>query len=345
MAITEPFPTPIAIKRQFPATSQMQEFVKSSRQQIHNILTGKDPRWLAIIGPCSLHDNIAALEYATKLRELAQKTSDSLFIVMRTYYEKSRTAAGWKGLFYDPDMNGSQDILRGTHKTREILLNLAEIQVPAAAEILDPLAFPYFSDLLSWSCIGARTATSQIHRQIASGFEIPVGFKNSLDGNLDSAINGAVAAKQIHRYLGINEEGKISIVTTLGNVDTHIVLRGSESSGNYDQPSLVACQQKLINAGITNRFLVDCSHGNSQRQPEQQETVLKSLLASREDGFETIGGIIIESHLEEGQQSMQPHLTYGKSITDPCLGWKETEELILALHERLMQQDCLAIKP
>lgn len=332
-----PLPSPADIKKLLPAHEHLSHFIQTTRQQIKQILLGEDPRWIVIVGPCSIHDTTAALQFATKLRDLAQKTSETLFIVMRTYYEKSRSAGGWKGLLYDPHLDGTQDIEEGIKQTRKFLLEVARRGIPTAAELLDPLSLPYLDDLISWSCIGARTSTSQTHRQLASSVDFPIGIKNSTDGNIDNAINGAVSASSPHRLLGINGDGVISAITTRGNPASHIVLRGSETGTNYDKDSLEKAAQKLENTSLVKRFIVDCSHGNSRRNPQRQKDVLQSLLSSSEEGISAICGIILESHLKQGQQVLQAEapLSYGVSVTDPCLGWEDTEALLLHMHEQL----------
>jgi 3-deoxy-7-phosphoheptulonate synthase len=255
---------------------------------------------------------------------------------MRTYFEKSRTLGGWKGLLYDPHLNGTNDISYGLKTTRSLLLELAARQIPTAAEILEPCTVPYVADLLSWSCIGARTVTSQIHRQLASGLSMPVAFKNSVDGNIDHAIQGAVVASQPHCYLGIDSQGYVSTVTTKGNPHPHITLRGSNQGANSDIASIEHALTQLHQFGLPQQLLIDCSHGNSQRQSNLQPKVLYHLLELIEQGFSSIRGVIIESHLYSGQQPLTgQELTYGISITDPCLGWDETEQLLLTAHQRL----------
>lgn len=346
MKALQQFPTPQSIKSILPAHHTQLGFLESARKQIRNILSGEDARWLAIVGPCSIHDTTAALEYAMKLRGLAEKTSGTLFVVMRSYYEKSRTASGWKGMLYDPHLDGSLDIHEGLYKVRKFLLDLASLGVPAAAELLDPIAISYFTDLLSWGCIGARTATSQIHRQLAAGLDIPIGIKNSTDGNIDNAVHGVMAASTSHRFPGLNEEGMLVAITAQGNRDAHIVLRGSDTAGNYDSASLNLAAQKLESAGLRQRFLVDCSHGNSQRLPFRQIQVLRSLLQTYEEGNSNLCGIILESFLNYGQQSPESpkSLKYGISITDPCIGWDETEDILMEVHERLSCGERIAVK-
>ncbi|MFA6914964.1 MAG: 3-deoxy-7-phosphoheptulonate synthase [Parachlamydiales bacterium] len=349
MPVIQPLPSPAAIKTLLPAHGHISQFIQNTRQQIRRILQGEDPRWIVIVGPCSIHDITAGLQFATKLRELAQKTSETLFIVMRTYYEKSRTAGGWKGLLYDPNLDGTQDIEEGIKQTRKFLLDIAQKGIPTAAELLDPLTVPYLEDLISWSCIGARTSTSQTHRQLASSVDFPIGIKNSTDGSIDNAINGAVSASLPHRLLGINAEGLVSTITSRGNPASHVVLRGSENGTNFDKASLEITAQKLEKTNLVKRFVVDCSHGNSQRNPQKQKHVLNSLLETAEEGFSSVCGIILESHLKQGQQLLQAEapLSYGVSVTDSCLGWEETEAMLLEMHERLLthtlsKRSCLA---
>jgi 3-deoxy-7-phosphoheptulonate synthase len=301
------------------------------RQQVCDILEGRDPRLLLIVGPCSIHDSLAAKEYAEKLFHLTNTVSDTFLIIMRAYFEKPRTLTGWKGMLHDPRLDGSHDIATGIRWTRQLLLDLAMMKVPAAAELLDPLVASYFGDLLSWSCIGARTSASQTHRQIASGLAMPVGFKNNVDGNVKDAINGILCAAQSHTFMGINNEGRISKMHTLGNKRGHVVLRGGIHGPNYDASSVSHALQMLAKVHLPLRLLIDCSHDNSSRNHEVQIDVFHSVLRQVAEGNRSIRGVLLESHLHEGHQSLSLHPTqrrYAVSITDSCLGWEATEDLI-----------------
>lgn len=323
--------SPIAFKQDMPASPQQIEFIQQSRQQIANILDGIDNRLLVIVGPCSIHDTQAAKEYATNLRQLAKEVSKSFFIVMRTYFEKPRTALGWKGMLYDPHLDGSNDIATGIQYARQLLLDLAAMEVPAATEFLDPLTPRYIGDLISWSCIGARTTESQIHRQFASGLPMPVAFKNSTSGNVNVAIKGVLTASCPHAFFGIDDHGHVAIVRTKGNPHAHVALRGGESSPNYDAHSLAKALELLRKNHLSERLIIDCSHDNSNRCHETQKTVFRSVIEQYLDGNLGIRGLAVESNLFAGSQNItldKSRLHYAVSLTDPCLDWKDTEALI-----------------
>lgn len=328
---TETLPSPEAIKQALPATPEQLAFIRNSRQQIAHILNGQDPRLLLIVGPCSIHDLQAAKEYAHKLQELHQRFADTFLIVMRTYFEKPRTILGWKGLVYDPHLNGSNDLASGLQHARELLLHLADIQLAAATEFLDPVTPHYFGDLISWACIGARTVESQVHRQLASGLPMPVAFKNSTSGNVEVAINGILSAKNPHATFGIDPTGRVSILRTKGNPHAHIALRGGESKPNYDPKSIGHTLDLLAKAGLPPRILIDCSHDNSCRKYEEQNTVFQSVLHQYLEGNHAIRGVVLESNLFAGNQQLHSdhsNLKYAVSLTDACLDWPATEELI-----------------
>jgi 3-deoxy-7-phosphoheptulonate synthase len=331
--------SPQALQQNLPLDDSSAQFISESREKLISILNGQKQRFIVIVGPCSIHDTASTLEYAQKLHDLALRTPH-LYLVMRTYFEKSRSAGGWKGFLYDPYLKGSDNIPEGLMQTRQLLLKIAAMQVPTAAELIEPCATSYLIDLLSWSCIGARTTTSQIHRQMTSGLPMPVGFKNSLDGNIEYAIQSAAVAAQSHQHLGINTQGQISTITTEGNPNAHIVLRGSHAGGNYDAGSIRMALASLHERALTPGLLVDCSHGNSQRQPERQGAILNALIDLVEQKVTGIRGALLESHLYSGSQSLHPHhqLKYGISITDPCMCWDETEELLLSIDQRLSKQ-------
>lgn len=324
-------PSPQALKRQLQATQRQLDFVHNSRNQLVEILEGNDPRLVLIIGPCSIHDCGSVKEFATRLNVLAKEVADEFFILMRTYFEKPRTTVGWKGLVYDPHMDGSHDLKEGLTQARSLLLALAECEVPAATEFLDPMTPRYLEDLVTWSCIGARTTESQVHRQFASGLPMPVAFKNNTSGDLEVAVNAVITASHPHTCFGINEEGQAAIMRTQGNALPHVVLRGGKSHSNYDPQSITQALNLLRKAHLPERLLVDCTHGNSRKDHNEQVSVFESILKQYIQGNLGIRGILMESHLSDGSQSLtkqRDDLSYGVSITDPCLGWGSTEKLI-----------------
>lgn len=328
---------PIGIKAEFPLTKETANFVYHERMAIANIINKKDPRLLVICGPCSIHELGSAMEYATKLNELKIKYSKTLNIIMRVYFEKPRTTIGWKGYINDPHIDGSFDMEYGLRKARQLLLWLSNLGLPAATEALDPIVPQYLSDLISWSAIGARTTESQTHRDMASGLSMPVGFKNSTDGNLLIAINGIKAAASSQRFLGVNQEGRISLFTTKGNPHGHIILRGG-SKPNYDEASIHDVETALEQASIDPAVLIDCSHGNSNKDYRQQPLVAEEVLSQIKSGNRSIIGIMLESHLYEGNQSceqVKKSMQYGVSITDGCINWSTTEDLIAMYHETM----------
>lgn len=334
-------PTPKEIKRFFALTPKEQAFIDKSRKTIQGIVTGKDKRIAIVAGPCSIHDIRAAKEYAKRFKELSREVEKSCVLIMRTYLQKPRTAGGWKGLFYDPFLDGSNEIRTGIFWARELLLELAQMEVPAATEFLDPLGAFYFEDLASWGFIGARTSASQPHRELASLLAMPIGFKNGTDGNVDQAVHGALSGKSPHTFLHIDEEGKLVVVQSEGNPHTHVVLRGSWEKPNYDPESVKEALVKMHHFGIKTRLLIDCSHGNSQKEFLQQKTVFNSVLEQMLSGNDAIMGMMLESHLEAGSQFLSEDpssLEFGVSVTDPCIDWSMTEELVrLASSSSLMR--------
>lgn len=328
----EPLISPAALKHEQPASAKQLEFINHSRSQIERILSNEDPRLLLIVGPCSVHDLNAAKEYATKLRELSDTVSKSFLVIMRAYFEKPRTALGWKGMLHDPHLNGTNDIRTGLKWSRELLLFLAELGVPAATEFLDPITPRYLGDLISWACIGARTSESQIHRQFASGLPMPVAFKNSTSGSIDVAINGVLAAKCPHAFLGIDDQGSIVVMETKGNSFAHIALRGGEGKPNYDPQSISYALERLHQLHLPERLIVDCSHDNSERKYERQVPVFQSVIQQHIQGNAAIKGVALESNLFAGNQMFlldNSRMQYAVSLTDPCMDWAMTEELIL----------------
>ena len=327
----DPLPTPVELIRQLPASGDDLDFINSTRQTIRNILDGKDPRLILITGPCSIHDPASAKEYALRLSALKEEVSEAFFLVMRVYFEKPRTTLGWKGLLYDPFLDGSNDMRKGMLWTRTLLLELAKLRVPVASEFLDPVSPYYFGDLISWACIGARTSSSQIHRQMASGLPMPVAFKNSTDGNYETAINGVLTAMAPHSFMGVNEEGNVSLLHTQGNPYGHIVLRGGEQKPNYDSESISKALMGLQNASLPKRLIIDCSHDNSNRNHARQREVFESVLHQWSEGNQAIRGMVLESHLHAGNQTLTNNLSalkYAVSLTDPCLDWEETHRIV-----------------
>ena len=323
--------TPSTVKVGALASSEILKQVLQHRKTICQILRGEDPRLLVIVGPCSIHDPLSALDYAKRLASLARELSDRLFIVMRVYFEKPRTTIGWKGLVSDPHLNDSGDIAHGIIVARKLLLDVAELGLPAATEFLDPIIPQYIADLISWSAIGARTTESQTHREMASGLSMPVGFKNGTDGTIQTAIDAMRSSRVPHSFLGIDQEGMTSIVKTMGNEESHLVLRGGRHGTNYQPHQIAEAIQQLQAAGVPTAMIVDCSHANSGKDPIDQERVWKSLLAQRKAGCREIIGAMLESYLEPGHQPLladPSQLRYGLSITDPCLDWKTTEMLL-----------------
>lgn len=336
-------PSPHELKQKLPITEKISETVFESREQIKRILDKKDKRMLLIIGPCSIHDPKAALEYATKLADLREKYKDRLFIVMRVYFEKPRTTIGWKGLITDPQIDGLDDVSTGLHTARELLIKIAEIGLPTATEFLDPIVPQYISGIVSWAAIGARTTESQTHRQMASGLSMPVGFKNNTEGNKKIAVEAMMSARSPHSFLGIDENGRTSVVKTHGNNYGHIILRGGTQKTNFDPESIKEAEELLGTAGMSAGIMVDCSHANSGKKHEKQEVAWRSILDQRVDGNDSLIGMMLESNLFEGNQKLPKplhsnvinELEYGVSITDACVSWESTEELVALAYEKM----------
>jgi len=332
---------PRELKNALPMTEASNRTVVAGRNAISAILKQTDPRLLVVLGPCSIHDPKGALEYAGKLNALRQKLEDQFCLVMRVYFEKPRTTVGWKGMIYDPHLDGSDDIQTGMRKARELLLQITGMGLPAATEFLDPVVPQYIADLVSWAAIGARTTESQTHRQMASGLSMPVGFKNGTDGSLQIAIDAMQSAMRAHSFLGIDQDGYTSIVRTTGNPDGHVVLRGGRLRTNYDAESIREAGESLQKSGLAPVLMVDCSHANSLKQHAKQEEVWRSLIDQRLAGSKTITGVMIESNLSEGSQAIPRNLAelrYGVSVTDACLGWDVTERLLCWGHEVLSER-------
>ena len=327
-----PLAPPVEAKRRYPATAEVEDLVLTTREQLRQLLRGEDRRRLAvIIGPCSIHDQEAAYEYARRLKNLRGDLCDALLIVMRTYFEKPRTTVGWKGLINDPHLDGSCDIAEGLLRARQTLLTINGLGVPCASEALDPVTPQYLSDLLSWASIGARTTESQTHREMASGLSMPVGFKNGTDGSLTPAINALISAGHSHRFLGVDGAGNTAIVQTTGNQQRHIVLRGGARPNYYTEDvDAAAARMREVEPALARPLMVDTSHGNSSKDYTRQGHVLRDVVSQFARGQDALLGLLVESNLEPGKQKWAANgvLKHGVSITDGCIGWEETEELL-----------------
>ncbi|GLW40346.1 phospho-2-dehydro-3-deoxyheptonate aldolase [Pectobacterium carotovorum subsp. carotovorum] len=329
--------TPDELKAKFPLNDAEQRDIAQARATIADIIHGRDERLLIVCGPCSIHDTDAALEYARRLQSLAAELNDRLYIVMRVYFEKPRTTVGWKGLINDPFMDGSFDVESGLHIARGLLLELVNMGLPLATEALDPNSPQYLGDLFSWSAIGARTTESQTHREMASGLSMPVGFKNGTDGSLGTAINAMRAAAMPHRFVGINQTGQVCLLQTQGNIDGHVILRGGKKP-NYSAQDVAECEKQMQEAGLRPALMIDCSHGNSNKDYRRQPLVVESAIEQIKAGNRSIIGLMLESHLNEGSQSSeQPRsdMRYGVSVTDACISWESTDALLRSVHQEL----------
>lgn len=337
VAAVTPLSSPYELEQQLSANDAIYQTVRESRQVIENILDGKDERLLVVVGPCSIHDTVAAREYAERLAELHKRLNDQFYVVMRVYFEKPRTTVGWKGLVNDPHLNGTFDMEEGLRLARKLLLDISSMGLPSATETLDPITPQYFDDLIAWSAIGARTTESQTHRQMASGFSMPVGFKNSTDGNLQVALDAMKSAQSPHRFLGIDEQGQTVVVHTTGNPYGHLILRGGHQGPNYQEPFVADATRRLQEADLPPRLMIDCSHANSGKQFERQPEVWHDVLRQRKAGDSPIVGTMIESNLFEGKQPItadRGELRYGVSITDGCIGWETTEKMLTEGYEQ-----------
>ena len=333
-----PLVTPAELKTELPLTESAYQTVLHGRETIRNILDGKDKRIFVVIGPCSIHDPVAAHEYADRLKVLSDKIKDSIYVVMRVYFEKPRTTVGWKGLINDPDMNDSFNIEKGLRIGRKLLVELNEKGLPCATEALDPNSPQYYQDLISWSAIGARTTESQTHREMSSGLSSPIGFKNGTDGGLTVATNAMQSVKHGHHFLGLNNQGQVSVIRTSGNPYAHVVLRGGNGKPNYDAGSVAEAEAALAKAKVSTKIMIDTSHANSNKDPFLQPLVLKNITEQIIDGNKSIIGIMVESHLKGGRQEIPENLCdleYGKSVTDGCIDWDTTEKVLLEMHEAL----------
>ena len=333
---------PSHVVREFPVSEQAAEAVYGARDALHRILHGMDDRLIVVIGPCSIHDVAAAREYAARLTEQRKRLAADLEIVMRVYFEKPRTTVGWKGLINDPELDGSYQINRGLRVARELLLHVAELGLPAGCEFLDMITPQYIADLVAWGAIGARTTESQVHRELASGLSCPVGFKNGTDGNVRIAIDAIKAAQQPHHFLSVTKAGHSAIVSTNGNEDCHVILRGGKTP-NYDVASVTAAAEELARGGLAQRLMVDASHANAAKKAENQVAVASDVAGQLAHGDDRIVGVMVESHLVGGRQDLVPGrpLTYGQSITDACLGWEPSVGVLEALAEGVRRRRVL----
>ena len=338
IASTEALISPVGLVEELPLTADVEAVVLEGRRQIQAVLRGDDSRFLVITGPCSVHDEEAGLEYAHRLKALQDEYSDRMLIVMRVYFEKPRTTVGWKGMIYDPYLNDTFDIGEGLRRARRLLLKIGEMGIYTATEFLDPIVPQYLAGLVSWAAIGARTTESQTHRQMASGLSMPVGFKNGTDGDAQIAVDAMLSAQSEHAFLGIDHFGQTCIVHTNGNPYGHLVLRGGKSGPNFGSESIAAAQELLSKADVPSRLLVDCSHGNSNKDYTRQNIALNSIIEQRIAGNGDIIGCMLESNLNAGSQSLSgtlAELEYGVSVTDACIGWEETEELLREAYDKL----------
>jgi len=340
-----PMPSPELIKEKLPLTEESCQTVFESRLMIENILMGKDDRMIAIVGPCSIHDTTAALEYAEKLLTVKKQLSNEVVIIMRVYFEKPRTTSGWKGLINDPYLDGSFDIPSGLEIARKLLLDITGMGLPIGTEILDPIVPQYIASLITWAAIGARTTESQTHREMASGLSMPVGFKNGTDGNIQIAIDAMEAAKHQHNFLGIDDKGKTCVINTKGNPLGHIVLRGGVGEPNYTEDKIKDVQTRLMNAGQNQSVMIDCSHANSHKKYQNQQLVWRNILQQKKEGNLKIIGMMLESNLFEGNQKLSgpDNLKYGVSITDECIGWDHTRELLLLAAKSLREKAAVGL--
>jgi 3-deoxy-7-phosphoheptulonate synthase len=338
IAAIELLVTPAQLKEELPLSAAAKQTVLAGRQTVRNILDGSDPRLFVVIGPCSIHDTVAAHDYAKRLKVLAEQVKDTLYLVMRVYFEKPRTTVGWKGLINDPDMNDSFDVEKGLRMGRQLLLELNEQGLPCATEALDPNSPQYLQDLISWSAIGARTTESQTHREMSSGLSSPVGFKNGTDGGMTVAINAMQAVASGHSFLGLNGNGQVAVIRTKGNPYAHVVLRGGAGKPNYDSTAVAAVEAALAKAKVSGKIMIDASHANSNKDPYLQPVVLANITQQILDGNQSIVGLMVESHIKGGRQDIPADLSqleYGQSVTDGCIDWATTEKAILDMHNAL----------
>jgi 3-deoxy-7-phosphoheptulonate synthase len=336
---TQELSTPEDVRKELPITELSAKTILNSRKVIEDILDEKDDRIFVVIGPCSIHDPIAAMDYAKKLKKISQEVSENLFIIMRVYFEKPRTTVGWKGLINDPMLDGSFEINKGIRIGRKLLLDIVDLEIPAGTEYLDLISPQYIADIISWGAIGARTTESQCHRELASGLSCPIGFKNGTDGNLQITIDAIKAASGAHHFLSVTKEGNSAIFSTSGNPYCHTILRGGSNKVNYDEKSIDDVSARLDKANLPQQIIVDCSHANSLKDHKKQMVVVDNLVGQLSHGEKRIKGLMIESNLVEGNQNINdPDLVYGKSVTDACIGWEDTEKALYALSDAIKKR-------
>jgi 3-deoxy-7-phosphoheptulonate synthase len=331
IASFDPMPTPDDLHARLPLSEAAARVVTQGREALRNILERKDPRMFIVVGPCSIHDPVAGLDYARRLKALQDEVGDTLLLVMRVYFEKPRTTTGWKGYINDPDMDDSFHVDRGMENARRFLLDVAELGLPAATEALDPISPQFLGDLIAWTAIGARTTESQTHREMSSGLSTPVGFKNGTDGDISIAINAILSASHPHSFLGLNSQGRVAIVRTSGNPHGHVVLRGGDGRPNYDTVSVAMAEQALAKAKLPANIVIDCSHANSYKNPELQPLVMADVVNQIRFGNQSLVGVMVESNIVAGKQPIPEDLSqlkYGCSVTDGCVGWDTTEKMI-----------------
>ena len=335
-----PLLPPAILMEEIPATEEAKGFVANTRNEVARVVHGQDDRLLVIVGPCSIHDPVAGLDYAERLKREANRHSEDLLVVMRVYFEKPRTTVGWKGLINDPQLDGSFRINDGLRRARQILADLAALELAAGTEFLDPISPQFIADLVAWGAIGARTSESQVHRELASGLSMPVGFKNGTDGSVAVAIDGIRSAAHPHQFLSVTKQGVAAIVATLGNLDCHLILRGGASGPNHSPAAVASAADALAAADLPTRVMIDCSHANSGKDPARQEDVVRQVAAQVADGAQTVSGVMLESFLVDGRQDHEgrDELVYGQSITDACIGWERTVPLLELLAEAVQSR-------
>ncbi|WP_438766225.1 3-deoxy-7-phosphoheptulonate synthase [Kushneria sp. TE3] len=340
--VAQPLPTPSALKEAIALEPALKEQIAGHRQAVRDILDGRDSRLLVVMGPCSIHDRDSALDYARRLKGLADEVAGSMVLVMRVYVEKPRTTVGWKGLVYDPHLDGSDNMAEGLASTRRLMRDITALGLPIACELLQPMLSAYMDDLISWAAVGARTTESQIHREMVSALPMPTGFKNGTDGGIQVAIDAMGASRHGHRYPGFDDNGCPALLHSSGNPNTHLVLRGGHQGPNHDAQSVQRAIDALGRAGVSTAIMVDCSHANSGKDPARQPLVLDEVIRQRLEGTSSLVGVMLESHLEAGKQPLGGTLHYGVSVTDACLGWTDSEHHLRRAAQRLSKKESMA---